>query len=110
MLRTSRRLLSLASLLVLTLVAGSARGQFKSPIYTPTDAEREELTTGRDELAAAVAALKAKLPAGGDPAARIPDAEIYLDAVDRNLRLGQLFGVGQVKQARACLAEGRSRV
>ena len=89
---------------------GHGAGPVQVEIYHLTDAERQELTAGRDELAVAIAGLKAKLPAAGGPAARIADAEIYLDAVDRNLRLGQFFGDRQVKQARACLAEGRSRV
>jgi poly(3-hydroxybutyrate) depolymerase len=87
-----------------------ANAQFKSPIYTLTESERRELTSGRDELGKSIDALKASLRNQRTLAARIPDAEIYFEAVDRNLRQKLLFGAGQVKQARACLAEGRKRV
>jgi poly(3-hydroxybutyrate) depolymerase len=87
-----------------------ARGQFSSPIYALTDAEHRELSDGRDELGKSIDALKARLGNNADLAARIPDAAIYFEAVDRNLRQKLFFGAGQVKQARACLAEGRRRV
>jgi hypothetical protein len=102
------RIAALAVMLFLS--GGAANAQFKSPIYTLTDAEQRELTAGRDELSKSINALKDQLQSKPALADRIPDAEIYFEAVDRNLRQKLFFGAGQVKQARACLAEGRKRV
>jgi poly(3-hydroxybutyrate) depolymerase len=105
-----RRTLVVAFAVVLFLWSIAANAQFKSTIYTLTDAEQRELTSGRDELGRSIDALKERLSKQPALAARIPDAEIYFEAVDRNLRQKLFFGAGQVKQARACLAEGRRRV
>src|SRR4051812_33003548 len=82
--------------------------QFKSPIYTLTDGERQELTRGRDDLRKLIDTITHVSDARVKQD-RIPDAEIYLEAVDRELRQNLFFGAGQVKQARACLAEGIKR-
>jgi hypothetical protein len=95
--------------LVLLFWAGAARAQFTSTIYTLSSQEQAELTRGRDDLGKRIAAVKslADTPVVLE---RVADAEIYFEAVDRNLRQNSFFGPGQVKQARACLAEGHKRI
>jgi len=91
-------------------LAAAAHAQFLEQRYALTDAERLELATGRDALARAVTALKAQSARAGVPAAdAIPDAEIYLDAVDRNLRQNLFFAANGVAQARECLKAGVER-
>jgi hypothetical protein len=87
-----------------------AHGQFSSPAYTLTDAEQRELRDGRDALGRSIDAIKARPDNPANLAYRIADVEIYFEAVDRNLRQKLFFGAGQVKQARACLAEGQRRL
>lgn len=102
------RILLAAVCLLATGVA--AQAQFTSEIYHLTDAEQKELRSGCDKLGAEIAELKRSVVETSPLAARLPDAEIYFEAVDRNLRLGSFFGARQVEQARACLKEGRARV
>lgn len=89
---------------------GPAGAQFQSGLYTPTEAERTALSQGRDRLRAAVADLRARSRDTGKPEPDLlPDVEIYLDAVDRNLEQRLFFSKRNFDQATQCLQEGESR-
>jgi hypothetical protein len=109
---TSRSNLHLA-IFALILLAGSvpaSRAQFVAQRYTLTEAERQELTAGRDHLRAAIEGLKEQARRSGRPRAeQLPDVEIFLDAVDRNLGQNLFFSATNVTQARALLKEGEER-
>jgi poly(3-hydroxybutyrate) depolymerase len=96
----------------LLLTTGNARSQWVEGRYTLTPAERQELTAGRDHLRQSVEALKEsgtrKTRRALDD--KIPSVEIYLNAVDRALRLNEFFTPRYVELARACLKEGEVRV
>src|SRR5437879_2960273 len=99
-----------STIVLVCLAAGAARAQFVAQRYQLSQAERTELAAGRDHLRMAVDALAAQSRKSGQPKAeQIPDAEIYLDAVDRSLRQELFFSPQQVTQARACLKEGEER-
>lgn len=91
--------------------ARPARAQWVAQRYMPTEAERQELTAGLAELRKSLAALQEQAARTGKPRAdQIPDAEIYVDAVDRNLRQNLFFQPRYVELARACLKEGAARI
>ncbi|MGV3720973.1 MAG: prolyl oligopeptidase family serine peptidase [Actinomycetota bacterium] len=106
MLRRAGSVLALCSAL-----GAAAHAQFVEQRYALTAPERQELVAGRERLAASVSQLKAQSARTGVPTAeQIPDAEIYLDAVDRNLRQNLFFAASSVAQARDCLKAGTARV
>lgn len=87
--------------LVLAALPVGGMAQFlPAPRYPLAPGERLELSRGRDRLRSAVLEL---------PEDRRADAEIFLDAVDRNLRQDLFFAASGVTQARTCLASGRER-
>ncbi|MCC2672857.1 MAG: Prolyl oligopeptidase family protein, partial [Armatimonadetes bacterium] len=91
-------------------LCGAVRAQFLDQRYKLTSEERRELAAGRDRLQKAIAALKDQSIRTGQPTAfQIPDAEIYFEALDRNLRQDLFFASSSVEQARACLKEGEAR-
>jgi hypothetical protein len=96
---------------LLSLGAVPVQAQFQANLYTLTAEERQQLTQGRDHLKQRIAELRAKrLSEHGrtvpDP---LPDVEIFLDAVDRNLEQNLFFAKGNVGQALTLLKEGESR-
>ncbi len=96
---------------LLALGAGPVRAQFQPERYTLTAEERQQLTQGRDHLKKRIADLRAtRLHTTSrnllDP---LPDVEIFLDAVDRNLEQNLFFTKGNVGQALALLKEGEAR-
>ena len=98
----------IVTVLLVACVPSSA--QFQAETYALTAAERQELEQGRDSLRQAVTALKKESEKSGKPAAALlPDVEIFLDAVDRNLSQNLFFSKQNVTQARACLKEGETR-
>ncbi len=89
----------------------TARAQFVDQRYLLAEGERLELSVGRDRLQRRLVALKTQAEQTGTPKPeQIPDAEIYLDGVDRCLRQNLFFAAQNVAQARACLREGDARV
>lgn len=104
-----RSVLGLGAMLVLG--TGSAQAQFQTERYTLTAEERQQLTQGRDHLKQRIAELRAKrLGASGRTVPDLlPDVEIFLDAVDRNLEQNLFFAKGNVGQGLALLKEGESR-
>lgn len=95
---------------VLALGARPAQAQFQAERYTLATAERQQLTQGRDHLRQHIADLRAH----PNPTFRtvpdlLPDVEIFLDAVDRNLAQDLFFAKGNVGQAEALLKEGEAR-
>ncbi len=95
----------------LSLWGGSARAQFDPGKYVLTAEERQTLTQGRDHLRQRVQELREQSRKTGTPRLEaLPDVEIYLDAVDRNLDQNLFFVKGNVGQAQACLKEGETRV
>jgi pimeloyl-ACP methyl ester carboxylesterase len=88
-----------------------ALSQFADQRYALSDAERTELSTGSDRLRASLEALKEQSERTHAPRPdQIPDAEIFLNAVDLNLRQSLFFSKQNVDQAHACLREGDARV
>ena len=84
--------------------------QFQANVYTPPDADRSVVAQGRDHLRQVVSDLRQQSRKTGTPeAALLPDVEIYLDAVDRNLAQNLFFSRQNFEQARLCLQEGESR-
>lgn len=105
-----RRSFLLPLLVLPALLSGAVWAQFLDGRYTLTEAESQELRAGRDRLRQAIAGLKEQSLRTRIPTAeQIPDVEIYLDAVDRNLRQSLFFSRASVDQARACLKEGEAR-
>jgi hypothetical protein len=99
--------------MMLALGGGPVQAQFQTEKYTLTAEERQQVTQGRDHLKQRVMELRAHIrPSGAeewtapDP---LPDVEIFLDAVDRNLEQNLFFAKGNVAQALALLKEGESR-
>lgn len=95
---------------MLLLAGGPVRAQFQTERYTLTAEERQQLTQGRDHLKQRIATVRAKrtntyrtIPD------LLPDVEIFLDAVDRNLEQNLFFTKGNVGQALALLKEGEAR-
>src|SRR5438105_1942008 len=106
----SARLTAAALAAGLALSMTAARAQFVAERYHLTESERAELTAGRDHLQKTLDALEEQSRKTGKPAAdRIPDARIYLDAVDRDLRQDLFFSARNANDARACLKEGEAR-
>jgi hypothetical protein len=88
-----------------------AWSQFADQRYSLTEAENTELSTGADNLRAALERLKEQSKRTGIPKMdQLPDAEIFLNAVDLNLRQSLFFSKQNVDQARACLREGEARI
>ena len=88
-----------------------ANAQFQKERYTLTADERQELTQGRDHLRQELTALREQKGATDKTLApMLPDVEIFLDAVDRNLQQDLFFSKQNVAQAKACLTEGESRL
>lgn len=88
----------------------TAKAQFQSEKYTLSAEEMQTLAQGRDHLKVAIADLKAESAKTGKPAHELlPDVEIFLDAVDRNLQQNLFFSKANVQQAIACLKEGEAR-
>jgi hypothetical protein len=101
-------LAALAALLAVGPVPASA--QFSDQRYQLNETERQEITTGRDHLRASLQALQETSRRTGKPRPeQILDAEVFLDAVDRNLQQSLFFTKQNVDQARACLKEGEAR-
>lgn len=98
----------LVPLLAALVMPGVALAQFQSARYAATDAERADLTAGRDRLRHVVDALRAAVK-DEDGAASVDDVQIYLDALDRDLRQGLFFTAKDIPLARAVLAEGEGR-
>ncbi|HLK56552.1 MAG TPA: hypothetical protein VKU00_08310 [Chthonomonadaceae bacterium] len=97
-------------ILALWVAAVAAEAQFQAKTVTLTADERQQLTQGCDRLRERLKALRVQSLNTGKPAAELlPDVEIYLDAVDRNLRENLFFSSGNVKQAQDCLKEGEAR-
>lgn len=98
-------------ILKLLLLPVAAAAQFLPARHTLTAGERLELSRGRDRLQRSLARLREQSERTVTPRAdQVPDAEIYLEALDRNLRQDLFFSPAQVQQARSCLAEGERRV
>ena len=95
---------------MLALGARPVQAQFQTERYTLTAEERQQLTQGRDHLKQRIVDLRAHTRAGfrADPDP-LPDVEIFLDAIDRNLEQNLFFAKGNVGQAVACLKEGEAR-
>ncbi|MBM3459836.1 MAG: hypothetical protein FJX77_15050, partial [Armatimonadetes bacterium] len=112
-LRLRRRPALLVAFLGIALTALAPRdtaAQFVADRYPLTEAEKQELTAGRDRLREALAGLKEQSVRTGSPRAdQIPDAEIYLEAVDRALRQSLFFAARDAAAARELVKEGRSR-
>lgn len=88
-----------------------ARGQFLPQRYELKLTERTELTEGRDRLKKALSDLKEQSRRTGKPRAeQIPDAEVFYEAVDRNLRQNLFFTAKSVDHMRACVKEGLARI
>src|SRR6185369_12351647 len=96
--------------LLVSMCAGSSApvaAQFQTGRYTLTAEEKTPLMEGRDHLQQAMSALKEQARKTGKPSAdQIPDAEIFLNAVDLSLRQNLFFSKQSVTQANACLREG----
>ena len=111
--RTSNLLKTAALFAVVmgTLAGSPASAQFQKEKVTLTVEERQELAQGRDHLRQGILSLRAEKGATDKPTEQmLPDVEIFLDAVDRNLRQDLFFSKQNVAQARACLVEGESRL
>ena len=97
----------------LALGSGPAQAQFQTERYTLSAEERQRLTEGRDHLKQRVAELRSReRPNDTSEWTKpnlVPDIEIFLDAVDRNLTQGLFFSKANVGQAQACLKEGEAR-
>lgn len=107
---TTRLLLPALALLSLFLLSPPSAAQFGDQRYMLTDGERQELSAGRDQLRKTVDALREQSRRTGKPRAdQLPDVEIYLDAVDRNLGQNLFFSKANADQAKSCLKEGESR-
>jgi hypothetical protein len=95
---------------VLALGARPVQAQFQPEKYALTAEERQQLTQGRDHLRQRIADLRAHPnPTFRSKPDLLPDVEIFLDAVDRNLAQDLFFAKGNVGQALACLKEGEAR-
>ena len=98
---------------MLALWAGPVQAQFQAEKYMLTADERQQLTQGRDHLKQRIADLRAHTrPGSADEwtaPSSLPDVEIFLDAVDRNLEQNLFFAKGNVAQALALLKEGEAR-
>lgn len=104
--------LHLPFLLILSLLLASppSHAQFQPEKYTLTADEKQQLTSGRDHLKSEVDALRVQSVKTGKPTADLlPDVEIYLDAVDRNLQQDLFFSKANVQQALSCLKDGEAR-
>jgi predicted esterase len=107
--RTSAALICAAAVSGL-LPACPAKAQFQQNVYKPSALERAELEAGRNHLRREIGALRDQAHATGKPAeALLPDVEIYLDAVDRNLAQELFFSRQNFEQARQCLRDGEAR-
>jgi len=101
--------LGLGAMLAL-LGAKPVQAQFQTERYTLTAEERQQLTQGRDHLKQRMADLRSHTkPTFRTVVDPLPDVEIFLDAVDRNLEQNLFFAKGNVGQAMACLKEGEAR-
>ncbi|MCW3095467.1 MAG: hypothetical protein JWL77_1085 [Chthonomonadaceae bacterium] len=95
---------------ILVMGAGPVQAQFQPEKYALTAEERQQLTQGRDHLRQRLADLRAHPnPTFRSRPDLLPDVEIFLDAVDRNLAQDLFFAKGNVGQALACLKEGEAR-
>jgi len=92
------------------MTAGPSNAQFQTNLYSPTEAERAALVESCDHLRKEVMALRSRSAATHKPDAyMLPDVEIYLDAVERNLAQNLFFSKQNFDQAKLCLQEGETR-
>jgi len=93
------------------LLPSFALAQFVPQRYSLTDAERSELTAARDRLQQQMRALAEQSRRTGTPRAdQLPDAEIYVDGLDRTLRQELFFATRDVANAQAVIKEGEARI
>jgi len=86
-----------------------ACAQFQANTYVPKEAESAALAAARDHLMQSVMALRKHISADKAASSLLPDIEIFLDAVDRNLAQDLFFSKQNFEQAFACLKEGEAR-
>ena len=93
------------------LCAKPVQAQFQAERYPLTMEERQQLTQGRDHLKQRIAKLEylSHIKTTFSIIDPLPDVEIFLDAVDRNLEQNLFFAKGNVGQALALLKEGEAR-
>jgi len=106
--------LLLLPLLVASLLAQapSAPPPKRIPVsgITLTDTERNELTTGAAALRRDLDALAGELAGEARLLARLPDVEIFHQAVDWALRYDEFMAPKDIAYARTLLARGRERL
>ena len=98
-----------AQTVVRTPVAGEAVKPLPPPGIAISPADRADLTAATDALGAEIAALRTSLASRPDLLKRLPDVQIYHNAVRYALQYNEFYSAAQVAQARVLLAHGRAR-